>query len=157
MFNKLLRAARPFILAALFLTVGVAFAVLLSGGNAIAEQQHSVGKTDMVVATIASMPPAGLYGSTGERSDMLSAIVCSVDDHGCFVSTSWLEAKKLQAELIEDYNNKGAALIFYEGTPGYEAAIDFIGAPDDETPDDGIDTAWDALLVATGNVAAIMQ
>ncbi len=86
--------------------------VLLSGHNNAVAEQISVGKIDMPLV-----------------------IVCTEEDELCFQPVSWLEAQK----LAKDYQAAGVILC-YEGTPEYEAAIDFLGSPDDET-----NAAWTAL------------
>ncbi len=145
MFDKLYGVARPFILAALSLTVGLAFAALLSGGKAIAEQQYSVGKVDQEVVVASALQEEKQYpvSTAAERSDAPSVIVCVEEDETCFLPVSWSEAQK----LAQEYQEAGVVLCV-EGTPQWEAAIDFMGSTDGETK-----LAWTALQLVRETAA----
>ena len=129
MFKRFLRVARPFILAAFFVVILPVLAHL-------AIVHEAVGKDG------ANMP-SRIYGATGQRSDMqLSVIICLTEDHTCY-PYSLFEAQDRAKELKEDYGATGV-IVCPEGTPPYEAAIDYLGASDEEKG-----AAWTTLqLVA---------
>ena len=149
---KVLRVASPFLLAAFFMTLFPLLAHLATMERALGKDKSSVlrktNTTETALAIIARMPPARIYGATGERSDMqLSTIICLSHDQTCY-PYALFEAQDRAKELIGDYGTAGV-IVCNEGTPAYEAAIDYLRAPGDES-----DAMWVALLLVKGIVAA---
>jgi len=74
------------------------------------------------------------------KGDLPLVVICTDEDEICLDPVPWVEAKQWEVDYAE-----AGVVLFVEGTPAYQAAIDYINEADpDKAP------TWTTLMIIAG-------